>query len=285
MTTPAKRAKESADYIIGVVTSEKGKWIAPQVGMVLGSGLGALADSVQDAIRIPYAEIPGFPVSSVVGHAGCLVLGTLNGVNVVIMQGRVHYYEGYSIEEVVRPVRTLGMLGVRNLLLTNAAGGVDLDLAPGTLMIITDHVNLSGVSPLLGPNDSKLGPRFPDMSSVYDSAIVESLNETGKDLGLELGQGVYAWLSGPSYETPAEIRMLRGLGVTAVGMSTVPEAIVARHMGIRVGGVSCITNYGAGIVVDAVLNHKEVEETAGRVRDQFCRLLTDALPRIASLTA
>jgi purine-nucleoside phosphorylase len=231
-------------------------------------------------VVIPYAELPHFPHSSVPGHAGRLVLGQVAGEPVVAMQGRVHAYEGYTPAEVSFPARVLCALGIRTLVVTNAAGTVNLSFQPGDLMIITDHINLSGYNPLTGPNDDRLGPRFPDMSAAYPLALRTLLRESARRVGVELKEGVYVCLAGPSYETPAEIRMLRALGVDAVGMSTVPEVIAATHMGVRVAGVSCITNLAAGIG-EKPLTHEEVAETADRVKDVFARLLEDFLPAVA----
>lgn len=255
---------------------------APKVGIVLGSGLGAFADRLENAVAIPYEDLPHFPKSSVVGHAGRLVLGEIGGEPIVAMQGRVHPYEGFSPSQVVFPIRVLCRLGIHTLVVTNAAGGIHRELAPGDLMAITDHLNLSGFNPLVGPNDERLGPRFPDMSEPYSRALIRAMLECGREIGTPVREGVYAMLSGPSYETPAEIRMLRALGADAVGMSTVPEVIAARHMGVQVAGLSCITNAAAGIT-EMPLSHEEVSETASRVREVFCRLLTAFLPRAARL--
>ena len=254
----------------------------PDVGIILGSGLGAFADSFADATVIPYAEIPGFPTSSVPGHAGRLVIGRLGDAVVVAMQGRVHYYEGYEPWQVAFPARVLCRLGIRALAVTNAAGGIRRDLAPGDLMRITDHLNLSGMNPLVGPNDARLGPRFPDMSTAYDPQLGALLDETAAGLGAELKAGVYACLSGPTYETPAEIRMLRVLGADVVGMSTVPEVIAAAHMGVPAVGISCITNHAAGIG-DKPLSHEEVAMVAAQVEDRFSALLASFLPAAARL--
>lgn len=251
----------------------------PRVGLVLGSGLGAFADDLEDATAIPFAEIPGFARSTVEGHAGRLVVGKVDGASVAVMQGRFHFYEGYSLEEVTFPVRTLGLLGVKSLILTNAAGGLNNALTQGALMLISDHLNLMGASPLRGANDTRFGARFPDMTEVYDRAFQEIAIEEAHAAGAELRRGVYAALAGPSYETPAEIRMLRALGADAVGMSTVPEAIVARHMGIKVLGVSCITNMAAG-VLDKPIDHQEVIETGERVRATFSELLRRVIPKL-----
>jgi purine-nucleoside phosphorylase len=252
----------------------------PRAGAVLGSGLGEFAGRVEDAVAIPYGEIPHFRKVSVAGHAGRLVLGTVGGVPVAVLQGRYHYYEGHAIEDVVFPVRVLGKLGIGSLLLTNAAGGISAALRPGDLMVIRDHINLMGVNPLRGANDERLGPRFPDMSAVYDPGFREAIAAAQAELGLQPKQGVYLALSGPSYETPAEIRMLAALGADAVGMSTVPEAVCARHLGLRVAGVSCITNLAAGISAQP-LSHREVTETAERVKNDFIRLLERILPKLA----
>lgn len=254
----------------------------PKVGIILGSGLGEFADTFADQVVVSYRDLPHFPHSSVPGHAGRLVIGTLGGEPVVAMQGRVHFYEGYSPERVSFPARVLCSLGIKALVVTNAAGCVNAALRPGDLMAITDHLNLSGFNPLNGPNDDRLGPRFPDMSTAYHPALLQLLYASAAAQSVDLRRGVYAMLSGPSYETPAEIRMLRVLGADAVGMSTVPEAIVAAHMGVKVTGISCITNLAAGIG-NKPLSHEEVAETAGRVRDVFARLLTAFLPAAAKV--
>ena len=243
-----------------------------RIAVVLGSGLGGFADDFADAVAVPYREIPGFVSSTAQGHVGSLVFGKVSGVPVLAMQGRVHYYEGYSLEEVTFPIRTFKLLGIETLILTNAAGGIDVQLSQGTLMVISHHLNLMGVNPLRGPNDERFGPRFPDMSEVYSRDLQELATEEAKTLGITARRGVYAALAGPSYETPAEIHMLRAFGADAVGMSTVPEAIVARHMGLRVLGISCITNMAAGIS-EAPINHEEVMETGHRVRESFAQLL------------
>jgi len=250
---------------------------APQVGIILGSGLGDFADTLEGRTVIPYGELPHFPHSSVPGHAGRLVLGKLGEASIVAMQGRVHAYEGYSNVQVAFPARVLCALGIQTLVVTNAAGGIHPDCKPGDLMAITDHINLSGWNALTGPNDDRLGPRFPDMSHAYHPALTQLLGRVAQDQGVPLKRGVYAMSSGPSYETPAEIRMLRTVGADAVGMSTVPEVVAAAHMGVRVVGISCITNLAAGIGHQP-LSHEEVAETAGRVRDVFIRLLTAFLP-------
>ncbi len=249
------------------------------IAVVLGSGLGGFADEFEEAVRIPYAEIPGFASSTVAGHAGSLVIGKVGPVPVIAMQGRVHFYEGYSLEEVTFPIRTLKLLGIETLLLTNAAGGINVQLSEGTLMIISDHLNLMGVNPLRGPNDERFGPRFPDMTEVYSRELQETVVEEANVLGIEVRRGIYAALPGPNYETPAEIHMLRSFGADAIGMSTVPEAIVARHMGMRVLGISCITNMAAGIS-DGPINHEEVMEIGNRVRATFSLLLRHIIDRL-----
>jgi purine-nucleoside phosphorylase len=254
----------------------------PVIGLVLGSGLGAFAQGLADREAIPFDQIPHFPVSTgVVGHAGELVLGSVGSTPVVVLSGRVHFYEGRSMSDVVFPARVLARLGVRAVVLTNAAGGVRLSFKAGDLMLITDHINGFGTNPLIGPNEDAFGPRFPDMSSVYDPALRKIVKSTAAKLRIPLREGVYIGLHGPSYETPAEIRTLRKMGVDAVGMSTVPEAIALRHAGVRVVGISTITNMAAG-VLKKPLNHVEVLETTQRVGARFVKLLTATVPRIAS---
>src|SRR5688572_11630044 len=250
-----------------------------KTALVLGSGLGGFADEFENSVRIPYREIPGFVVSTAQGHSGTLVIGNVEGISVLAMQGRVHYYEGYSLEEVTFPIRTFKLMGIETLILTNAAGAVDVELSQGALMVISDHLNLMGVNPLRGPNDERFGPRFPDMSEVYARDLQEMVGEEAKDLGVTIRRGVYAALTGPSYETPAEIHMLRAFGADAVGMSTVPEAIVARHMGMKVLGISCITNMAAGISEEPI-NHEEVMEIGNRVRATFTLLLRRIIGRL-----
>ena len=250
-----------------------------RVALVLGSGLGAFADQLEDAEPVPYEEIPGFARPTVEGHAGRLVLGRVGGVAVAAMQGRFHFYEGYTLEEVTFPIRVLGLLGAKSLVLTNAAGGLNNSYEQGALILISDHLNLMGTNPLLGRNDARFGPRFPDMTEVYDREYQDAAIAESREMGLELRRGIYAALTGPSYETPAEIRMLRLLGADAVGMSTVPEALVARHMGLRVLGFSCITNMAAG-VLDKPINHEEVIETGERVRETFAELLRRVIPKL-----
>lgn len=250
-----------------------------RIAVVLGSGLGAFADDLQEPVAIPYSEIPGFARSTVQGHAGRLVLGKIENVPLVAMSGRFHYYEGYTFDEVVFPIRVLGLLGVKSLVLTNAAGGINVAFDQGALMVISDHLNLIGENPLRGANDERFGPRFPDMSEVYARDYQELAVEEAHGIGLELRRGIYAALSGPNYETPAEVRMLRTLGADAVGMSTVPEAIIARQMGIKILGLSCITNLAAG-VHDEPINHDEVMETGARVHEVFKELLRRIIPKL-----
>jgi purine-nucleoside phosphorylase len=244
----------------------------PAVGIVLGSGLGAFADSLDDAVTMPYGELPHWPASRVIGHAGKLVVGRTKGRTIAALAGRCHLYEGHAAGRVAFAVRALGLLGVKTLILTNAAGGVNTGFAQGALMVIDDHVNLTGVNPLVGENDERFGARFPDMTEVYASRLRGIADRAGQAIGLTLPHGIYAALMGPSYETPAEIRYLRTIGADAVGMSTVPEAIVANQMQIDVLGISCITNMAAGVLPQS-LNHAEVMETAARVRGQFIALL------------
>lgn len=251
----------------------------PTVGLILGSGLGAFADRFEDPLAIPYRDIPHYPESGVEGHAGRLVLGRAGGVDCVAMQGRVHYYEGHDLRTVTFPARTLILLGARTLIVTNAAGGISRDLGVGSLMLIRDHLNLTGVNPLRGPNDERLGPRFPDLTEAYAPELRHLAHRAAEALGEGFAEGVYVGLAGPSYETPAEIEMLRRLGGDAVGMSTVPEVIVANHMGARVLGISCITNMAAGF--GAELSHAEVTETTKRVESTFMALLTRILEELA----
>jgi purine-nucleoside phosphorylase len=253
--------------------------VEPRIALVLGSGLGSFADDFEEAVGIPYEEIPGFVRSTAQGHAGRLVVGKIDSVPVLAMQGRVHYYEGYSLEEVTFPIRTFGLLGVKTIVLTNAAGGINVQLTQGALMVISDHLNLMGVNPLRGANDERFGPRFPDMSAVYSPDLQEIVVDEARSIGVEVRRGIYGALSGPSYETPSEIHLLRNLGADAVGMSTVPEAIVARHMGLEVLGISCITNMAAGIS-DEPINHEEVMATGDRVRETFAELLRRVISAI-----
>lgn len=250
----------------------------PDIGIVLGSGLGSFAERLADAKSVPFSEIPNFPQSSVVGHAGKLVCGKLGDIRVVAMAGRVHTYEGYEPRDVVFPIRVLARLGIRALVVTNAAGCVNANWEAGDLMRIADHINLTGRNPLVGHNDDTFGPRFPDMSQAYDRQLAKALETAAEERGVKLRAGIYAGVLGPSYETPAEIRMLRTLGADAVGMSTVFEVIAAAHMGVPVAGISCLTNMAAGIL-DEPLTHAEVTATASRVRGEFIALLEAFLPR------
>lgn len=252
--------------------------LLPEVGVVLGSGLGEFAGTLDEKTVIPYGDIPHFREAKVEGHAGQLVIGKIMGKPLAVMQGRYHYYEGHSISDVIFPIRSLCKLGIKKLLITNAAGGINPILRPGDLMIIRDHINMTGVNPLRGENDERLGTRFPDMSYVYDKKLRDIIIGSMQDAGLEAKEGVYAAVSGPSYETPAEIKMLSLLGADAVGMSTVPEAIAACHMGTAVAGISCISNHAAGISKKK-LDHKEVTAAAARIKDSFIRLLTAVIPR------
>jgi len=257
---------ETADYIKARIPD------IPETVIVLGSGLGILADELENKIVLDYREIPHFCVSTVKGHAGELIYGTLNYIPVLVMSGRFHYYEGYDISQVTFPIRTFAKLGIKNLILTNAAGGVNLNYVPGDLMLIKDHINFSGVSPLRGKNLDEFGPRFPDMSNVYDSEVLLIVEEACAELGITVNEGVYAYLQGPNYETPSEIKALRTLGADAVGMSTVPEAITAKHCGLKVVAVSCITNMAAGILAQP-LSHDEVKETAEFASKKFINLI------------
>jgi purine-nucleoside phosphorylase len=244
----------------------------PVVALILGSGLGELADTLPERVALPYEEIPHFPTSSVEGHAGNMVFGEFSGRYVVIMQGRVHYYEGWEPDEITFPIRVFGAMGIERVLITNSAGGINPDFKPGDLMLITDHLNLTGYSPLRGENDDRFGPRFPDMSEAYDPEMRQTIIAAAREMNIPLKSGVYAGMAGPSYETPAEIRMLAKIGGDAVGMSTVPETIVANHMGLKVGGVSCISNLAAGIS-ERKLSHAEVKATANLVRETFASLV------------
>ncbi|MCL2811214.1 MAG: purine-nucleoside phosphorylase [Clostridia bacterium] len=250
-----------------------------EIGVILGSGLGEYTQALQNSKVLPYTKIPGFPASTVIGHAGEWHTGLLHGKRVAMMRGRFHYYEGYSLQDVTLPVRVMQALGVKTLIITNAAGGVNTEFSPGDLMVITDCINMTGVSPLFGPNLDAFGPRFPDMSKAFDPELRALALECGVANGVTLREGVYAQMSGPSYETPAEIRMLRVLGADAVGMSTVPEVIVARHGGQRVLGISCITNMAAGIL-EQPLNHEEVMETGEKAKDAFRALLDSVIAKL-----
>jgi purine-nucleoside phosphorylase len=258
--------------------------LRPRIGLVLGSGLGDFADEFTSTTKIHYSKIPHFPRSTAIGHAGQLVIGNVGDVAVAGMQGRVHLYEGYSVKEVAFPIRVFVRMGIKAVILTNAAGGINRNYAEGGLIVIRDHINLLGVNPLSGPNDDRFGLRFPDMTYAYDREFHRFVTEEGKNLGLTLHQGVYVAVPGPSYETPAEIYSFRSIGADLVGMSTVPEVIAARHSGIRVLGISCVTNMAAG-TTDAPLNHEEVLRTTQRIKGQFISLLRAVIPRIAEAIA
>jgi purine-nucleoside phosphorylase len=275
LSTQYERAVQAADFIRSR-TQE-----LPRVALVLGSGLGAFADELDEAVAIPYKDIPCFPVSTVEGHAGRLVLGKVNGVPVAAMQGRFHYYEGYSLDEVTLPMRVFHLLGVKSVIITNAAGGLNSGYTPGTLMVISDHLNPTGLSPLRGANDARFGARFPDMTEVYSRSYQEIAIAAAGKIGLDLRRGIYCLLPGPHYETPAEIRMYRSLGADAVGMSTVPEAIVARQMGINILGISCITNLAAGML-DQPINHEEVMEMGAQVGGKFKELLCRVISQLGA---
>jgi len=253
--------------------------VRPGIGLVLGSGLGAFADELTERTDIPYADIPGWPHSTAIGHAGKLMIGKLGTLDVAVMAGRAHLYEGYGMQQVTYGVRVLQSIGVRSMVFTNAAGGINLELERGGLVLISDHINLQGANPLVGPNDDALGPRFPDMSEAYSRAYRETAKHVATELCIPIAEGVYAAMLGPSYETPAEIRYLRAIGADVVGMSTVPEVIVANHMGMKVLGISCVTNMAAGILPQKI-NHEEVLETGAMVRDTLVKFLKALLPRL-----
>jgi purine-nucleoside phosphorylase len=274
MTDPFTHAESAAQVILGRTP------LRPRIALVLGSGLGGFADSLTDATRVPYAEIPAFPQSTAIGHAGQMVIGKAGDVPVAAMQGRVHLYEGYSAQQVTFPIRVFGRMGIRAVILTNAAGGINLSYSQGALVLIRDHINLQGQNPLVGPNDDRFGVRFPDMTHAYAKDYREFAHTEFAKHGLTLHEGVYAGLLGPSYETPAEIEYLRRIGADLVGMSTVAEVIAARHMGIKVLAISCVTNMAAGIL-DQPLSHAEVMETGERVKTTFEALLCAVLPRVA----
>src|SRR5690606_12238357 len=269
----AKQIKEAAQFI------EQKLSVKPEIGLILGSGLGVLGDHIEEAVVIPYEHIPHFPVSTVEGHAGELMIGKLSGRIVALMRGRFHMYEGYGPELTAFPVRVMKAIGVHSLVVTNAAGGINKQFAAGNLMLISDHLNMTGKNPLIGANDNELGVRFPDMSEAYIKRLRSIAKEVASEKEIELVEGVYAGLLGPSYETPAEIRMLRILGADAVGMSTVAEVIAARHSGLEVVGISCISNMAAGIL-DQPLSHEEVMETTDRVKSQFLELVTSLIAKI-----
>ena len=251
----------------------------PAIGVVLGSGLGDFTSVLSDAVSIPYGEIPHWPASAVIGHAGTLVIGTVAGRRIAALSGRAHFYEGHSMTVATFATRVLGVLGVRTLILTNAAGGINLNFKPGTLMAIDDHLNLMGTNPLVGANEDRFGPRFPDMTEAYSKRLRQIADEAARAGGIALAHGIYAAVHGPSYETPAEIRYLRTIGADAVGMSTVPETIVARHMGMEVAGISCITNPAAGVLPHPLV-HDEVMAVARRVRGEFSALLEAIIERL-----
>jgi purine-nucleoside phosphorylase len=275
MTDDFTRAESAAQFLLSQTK------IRPKIGLVLGSGLGAFADQLALATRIPYSQIPSFPRSTAIGHAGQMVMGKVDDIPVAAMQGRVHLYEGYSAKEVAFPIRVFGRMGVRAVVLTNAAGGINLEYKQGALVVVSDHINLQGHNALVGPNDDRLGERFPDMTKAYWKPYRDATLEEAGKLGLKVYQGVYAAMLGPSYETPAEIRYLRTIGADLVGMSTISEVIAAVHMGLKVLAISCVTNMAAGIL-DKPIDHREVLETGERVREQFEALLKAVLPRIAA---
>jgi len=268
-------ADKAAQFILGKTA------LRPKVAIVLGSGLGAFADEIPDAVRIPFSDIPDFPKSTAEGHAGNLVIGKIDGVPVAVMQGRVHFYEGYTMDSVIFPTRVLGRMGVKGLILTNAGGGISSKLEQGCLVVLNDHINLLGTNPLIGPNDPRYGLRFFDMTYAYDRQYREWAMAEGKRLHINIHEGVYLAVTGPSYETPAEIRAFRTLGADVVGMSTVPEVIAARHMDMKVLAISCVTNLAAGCSAEP-LDHKEVLEVGQRVRVQFVGLLKSLIPKIAA---
>jgi len=287
MAAIQQSTKPSAEFVQAEAAAKfilRTSKLRPKIALVLGSGLGALADEFADASRISYSKIPHFPRSTAIGHAGQLVLGTVAGVPVAGMQGRVHLYEGYSAKQVAFPIRVFSRMGVRAAILTNAAGGLNLNYSEGALIALRDHINLQGANPLSGPNDDRFGPRFPDMTHAYDPDFRRFVAEEGKKLKLNLNEGVYLACAGPNYETPAEIHGFRTLGADLVGMSTVPEVLAARHSGIRVLGISCVTNMAAGIT-GKTLSADEVFETGARVKTQFIALLRAIIPRIAEVVA
>jgi purine-nucleoside phosphorylase len=266
-------ADSAAQFVLGKTS------LRPKVGLVLGSGLGSFAEGLSGAVRIPYAQIPRFPCSTAIGHAGQLVMGRAADVPVAVMKGRVHLYEGYSAREVAFPIRVLGRMGIQALVITNATGGINFDYKPGDLVLITDHINLQNQNPLIGQNDDRFGPRFPDMTRAYWKPYQQIAREEARRLGIPLQEGVYAGWLGPNFETPAEIRYLRTIGADLVGWSTVSEVIVARHMGIKVLAISCVTNLAAGML-DQPLSHEEVIETGARVSASLESLLNATIPRL-----
>lgn len=269
------RAEAAAQHILAQTK------LRPKIALVLGSGLGGFADALLDSVSVEYSAIPHYPRATAIGHAGKLVIGTCNGVPVAAMQGRVHFYEGLRMEEVIFPMRVFARMGVRAAILTNAAGGINREYKQGALVVISDHINLQGTSPLIGANDDRFGPRFPDMTHAYSRKFRQMALEAGKRLNLEIYEGVYAAMHGPQYETPAEIRFLRTIGADLVGMSTVGEVIAARHMGMEVLAISCVTNMAAGIL-DQPLNHEEVLDTGRKVQTQFIALIEAVVPQIAA---
>jgi purine-nucleoside phosphorylase len=268
-----QKMTEAAQAIKGKTTDK------PEFGLILGSGLGELADEIENAVKIDYSEIPNFPVSTVEGHAGKLVIGQLHGKTVVAMQGRFHFYEGYSMQEVTFPVRVMKALGVETVIVTNACGGMNSDFAAGDLMIITDHINMTGANPLIGKNEADLGPRFPDMSRAYTPELVHHVEKVASDLEIKVQKGVYAGITGPTYMTPAELIMLRNLGADAIGMSTVPEVIVASHMSMKVIGISCITDMAIGEELEP-LTHEQVVEVANRTKPRFINLVKNIVATV-----
>lgn len=269
------RAQAAAEFVLSQTP------FRPQIALVLGSGLGSFAEELADAIRVPYTIIPSFPQSTAIGHAGQLVLGQVAKIAVAAMQGRVHLYEGYSAQQVAFPLRVFGRMGIRAVILTNAAGGINTEYNKGALVLIRDHINLQGVNPLVGRNDDRFGSRFPDMTQAYSKSLRETARRAAQKLGKQLPEGVYAAMLGPSYETPAEIHYLRAIGADLVGMSTVPEVIAASHMGMKVLAISCVTNMAAGIL-DQPLSYVEVFETTERVRGDFVALLRAVIPEVAA---
>jgi len=270
--------------VIGDIKTNAEKILAeidykPEIGLILGSGLGILAEEIENPVYIDYGELDNFPVSTVEGHAGRFVIGELSGKKVIAMQGRFHYYEGYSIKEITLPVRVMKEIGIETLLLTNAAGGVNKNFSAGEFMVISDHINLMGDNPLIGENLDEYGPRFPDMTEAYNKDLIKVAENAALENGIMIRKGIYASMAGPTYETPAEIQFLSKIGADAVGMSTVPEVIVARHMDVKVLGISCITNMAAGILAQP-LSHEEVVETAERVRPDFIKLMKDIIKNI-----
>ena len=276
MESLSKRIEAAATFI-----KSKGAF-SPKVGVILGSGLGDFVNKIENKTVIPYGDIPHFKKVTVKGHDGNLILGTVHGVAVAALQGRFHYYEGNSLDEVVFPIRVLAKLGISTLLLSNAAGGINLDFEAGDLMIIKDHINMTGVNPLIGPNDESVGPRFPDMTFAYNPELISLIEESAKELKIKVQSGVYVGVSGPTYETPAEIRTFRILGGDACGMSTVPETIVANHIGLKVAGISCITNMGAGIK-NQKLSHDDIKDEANKVMENFTNLVEKTISKMKDL--